>query len=81
MLITDQQEVGESAVGHEQHGLTCALEQCIGGNGGAQPQFLDQFRSNPLLGSESHQLAHGGNSRISGNIRLFRKHFAHQELA
>ena len=81
VLVTDQQQVGQTAIGHKQHRLTGCLKQCIGGHGGAQPQFLDQVRINPLLPGEPHQLAHGSNSRISGNIRLLRQHLAHQQLA
>ena len=79
MLVTDQQQISQAPIGHQQNRLTGALKQSIGGNGGAQPQFLDQSRLNRLVWSKTHQLAHGRHGRVPGHTRLLGKNLPHHQ--
>ena len=81
VLIADQQGIGKTSVHQQQGGGAAALKQGIGGDGGAQPQLLDQTRGYGGADLESQQLADGRHGRISRDLGLDRQDFAHKQGA
>ena len=82
MLITDLQKIREAGVHQQRAGGTLALEEGVGGHGGAKAHLIHQARRD-LCGAsfEIEPVANHPHRGIARALGLLGEHFAHQQLS
>src|SRR5471030_1532203 len=73
ILVGDAQRVAEAARDGQRGRLALALEQRVGGDGGAHLDRLDALDRNGGVGGEAHQVADAGDGRVAIALRIFRQ--------
>ena len=69
VLVGDAQRVGEAARDHQQHAIALALEQRVGGDGGAHLDRLDDRRDRATR-FDAQQLADAGDGGVAIALRV-----------
>ena len=70
VLVGDAQRIAEAAGGHQQRGLALALQQRIGGHGGAHLHAGHLRRRHRLIGPQAQQMADAGHRRVAVLLRV-----------
>ena len=79
-LIANAEGIAKSPVDQQQGGRPPALQQGIGGHGGAKAHLGDRPIRQGFPWAETKQVADGANGWISGPAGLLRQHFAQVQL-
>ena len=81
VLIADALQVGEATVDQQQHRRHLALQQGVGGHGGAQAHLRHRPGRNGLVGRQGEQLAQGGHGGIHRGCAVRRQRRIGEPLA
>ena len=71
VLVGNAQGIGKACRGHQQCGLALALQQRVGGHGGAHLYALDHFGRDRGAGRQAQQLPNAGDCRIAVLLGVF----------
>ncbi len=80
-LVADAQHVGEAAVDDQQHAFALALQQRVGGDGGAHLHRIDQPFGHRGARGEAQRLADAGHRRVAIPFRVLGQQFAGRQAA
>jgi hypothetical protein len=81
VLVGDAQGVGEAAGDDQDGGLALALEQGVGGDGGAQPDGSDAFGGKGVVRSEAEQLTDTGHGGVAVGPRVVGQQLVRDQAA